>query len=142
MNIRFSTPHQYVFIHEDVKHLLILWSKEAKKQLFVVEEEGECMTLTYPGETYLETVWAQVEPVFFRRLETEEADFPVVLGATFHFRGQRIGMYYNREQPSGPPYFFRLADGELKDIPDEEYEEVARTFMNEFPEYIQEEKNS
>ncbi|PTX64518.1 hypothetical protein C8P63_10211 [Melghirimyces profundicolus] len=136
MNIRFSTPHQYVFIHENVKHLLLVWSKEAKKQLFVVEEEEEAMTLTYPGETYLETVLAQVEPIFFRQLETEDESFPVALGATFDFRGQRIGMYYNREKPGGHPFFFRLENEELKDIPDEEYEEVARTFLEEFPEYI------
>lgn len=136
MNIHFSTPHQYVFIHENIKHLLLVWPKEAKKQLFIAEEEGETLTLTHPGETYQETIWNQLEPVFFRQLETEDGTFPVVLGATFDFHGQRIGMYYHREAASSPPFFFLLTDKELQDIPDEEYEEVVRTFLQEFPEYI------
>lgn len=139
MNIRFSTPHQYVFIHENVKHLLLVWSKEAKKQLFIAEETGDTLTLTHPGETYEETVWNHLEPFFFRQLETDEGTFPVVLGATFHVNGYRIGMYYRRPPGDNSPFFFRLADGQLHDIPDEEYEEVVKTFLQEFPEYIGEE---
>ncbi|SMO53299.1 hypothetical protein [Melghirimyces algeriensis] len=136
MNIRFSTPHQYVFIHENVKHLLLIWSKERKKQLYIVEDEGEAMILTEPGDTYAETVLAQVEPFFFCQLEAEEEIFSVVLGATFVFHNKLVGMYYRREQPDGNPYFFYLEDGDLNDIPDQEYEDVVRTFLKEYPEYI------
>ena len=66
MNIQFKTPHQYVFIHENVKHLLLIWSKEAKKQLFIVEEKEGELHLLYPGETYEELVLDQVEDIFFR----------------------------------------------------------------------------
>ncbi|OYD09461.1 hypothetical protein [Paludifilum halophilum] len=139
MNVRFQTPHQYVFVHENVKHLLLVWSKEAKKQLFLAEEEGDSLHLKYPGETYAEMVLDQVEPVFFRQLEVEDTTISVVLGATFHYQGRLIGMYYNREQPDRDLYFFALEGDRLEDIPDEEYEGAARTFLEEFPEYIGEE---
>ncbi|MDR6224173.1 hypothetical protein [Desmospora profundinema] len=142
MHVQFRTPHQYVFIHENVKHLLLVWPKEAKKQLFVAEERNHTLDLLYPGETYEEMVLDQVEPVFFRQLETDDGLFPVVLGATFHHRGALMGMYYNRDHRGDSPYFFALEDGELADIPDEEYEAVALAFLEEFPEYIQGEHRS
>jgi hypothetical protein len=137
VHIRFQTPHQYVFIHENVKHLLLVWNKEAARQLYIVEEKEDGLELRYPGETYTEVVLDQVEPVFFRQLQTEDGLEPVVLGATFHYRDRLIGMYYNRENPAGYPYFFEIENGDLKDIPDEEYEEVARTFLTEYPEYVE-----
>ncbi|MFC4077837.1 hypothetical protein [Salinithrix halophila] len=138
MNIRFNTPHQYVFVHENVKHLLLVWPKEAKRQLFVVEEEDGLLSLTYPGETYEETVLIQVEPVFFRHLETDSGLLSVVLGATFRHQGRLMGMFYNREETTGPPFFFELREDDLQDIPEDEYEEVARVFLEEFPEYVEE----
>lgn len=136
MHVRFQTPHQYIFIHENVKHLLLIWSKESKKQLFVGEEEGDTLVLRYPGETYTETVLEQVEPVFFLGLE---GGVEAILGATFYHRGQLIGMYYDKTNPSGPPYFFEIENGTPSDIPDEEYPEVVQTFAKEFPEYVAEE---
>lgn len=136
MNVRFQTPHQYIFIHESVKHLLLIWSKESKKQLFVAEEEGDALTLRYPGETYTETVLEQVEPVFFLELE---GGVEAILGATFHHRGRLIGMYYDKKQPAGPPYFFDIENGFPAEIPDEEYQDVANTFAKEFPDYLSEE---
>lgn len=137
MLVQFQTPHQYVFVHENVKHLLLLWPKEAKKQLFLAEEQKGTLNLLYPGETYEEMVMDQVNPIFFCQLETEDGLVSVVLGATFRHRELEVAMYYNREDPSGPPYFFTLKNGNLADIPDEEYEAVVRTFLQEFPEYIQ-----
>lgn len=136
MHVRFGTPHQYVFIHENVKHLLLIWSKESKKQLFVAEEEEDTLVLRYPGETYTETVLEQVEPVFFLDLED---GVEAILGATFYHRGRLVGMYYDKKLPSGPPYFFEIGDGSPSEIPDEDYQEVVHTFAKEFPEYVSEE---
>lgn len=136
MNIQFQTPHQYVFIHENVKHLLLIWSKEAKKQLFIVEEKENSLYLQYPGETYEEMVFNQVESLFFRYLETEEGTVSVVLGATFQYGNDYIAMYYSRDQAETDLYFFRIEDEELADIPDEQYEKIAQAFLEEFPEYI------
>ncbi|PTM58990.1 hypothetical protein [Desmospora activa] len=137
MQVHFQTPHQYVFVYENVKHLLLLWPKEAKKQLYIAEERNETLELLYPGETYEEMILDQVDSIFFCQLETEDGLVPVVLGATFRYRERVIAMYYNRENPNGPPFFFALENGDLIDIPDEEYEAVVRTFLREFPEYIQ-----
>lgn len=137
MRVQFQTPHQYVFVHENVKHLLLVWNKDAKKQLFIAEERNDTLELLYPGETYEEMVLDQVEPLFFRQLETDDGIIPVVLGATFHHGDALMGMYYNREGSDDTPYFFALVDGELADIPDDEYEAVALTFLETFPEYIQ-----
>lgn len=138
MHVRFQTPHQYVFIHENVKHLLLVWSKESKKQLFVAEEEGDTLLLRYPGETYTETVLEQVEPVFFLDLEVEGERVEAILGATFYHQNRLIGMYYDKNHPSGPPYFFEIENGSPSDIPDEEYPDVVQTFAKEFPEYVSE----
>ena len=75
MHIRFQTPHQYFFIYENVKHLLLLWSKEQHRELYIVEEEGDVLNLRYPGETYRELVLEQLEDIFFQRLETEDDQF-------------------------------------------------------------------
>jgi hypothetical protein len=136
VHVRFETPHQYVFIHENVKHLLLIWSKESKKQLFIAEEEEDALVLRYPGETYTETVLEQVEPVFFLDLE---GGVEAILGATFYHQNRLIGMYYDKKHPTGPPYFFEIEDGSPSEIPDEEYQAVAQTFAKEFPEYVSEE---
>ncbi|SFS54285.1 hypothetical protein [Marininema halotolerans] len=136
MNLRFSTPHQYVFIHEHIKHLFLLWPKENKRQLYIAEEKDQSLYLTHPGETYEEMVLAQVEPYFFRRLETDGITLSTVLGATLAIKGRLYGLYYDNEGIHGP-FFFELTADELKDIPEMDYESIALTFLEEFPEYIQ-----
>lgn len=137
MNIQFKTPHQYVFIHENVKHLLLIWSKEAKKQLFIVEEKEGELHLLYPGETYEELVLDQVEDIFFPRLETESETIQAVLGATFYYEGKLIAMYYDRERPGEQFYFFEIDQKKILEIPDEQYEATVLAFLKEFPEYVQ-----
>ncbi|BCU82093.1 hypothetical protein JIR001_18760 [Polycladomyces abyssicola] len=136
MYIQFDTPHQYVFIHEHVRHLLLLWPKEEKNQLYVAEWKDDTLWLRYPGETYTETVWDQVEPFFFQRLKTEEKEIHAVLGATFR-QGKRLyAMYYNRDNPGDDLYFFEVRSQRLHEIPDEEYENVVQAFLLEYPEYM------
>ncbi|SDW51677.1 hypothetical protein SAMN05444487_10415 [Marininema mesophilum] len=136
MNLHFSTQHQYVFIHENVKHLFLLWPKENKRQLFIAEEQGEdLLLLTHPGETYEEMVLAQVEPYFFQRLVTGDDTLSAVLGATLRIQTKLYGLFYDRDSSTGT-YFFELAEDELRDIPEVDYENIARTFLEEFPEYI------
>ncbi|SFJ22474.1 hypothetical protein [Thermoflavimicrobium dichotomicum] len=136
MEIRFQTPYQYLFIHQNVKHLLLLWKKERKKEIYVVHEENNTLYLRYPGETYTEIVLDQISPIFFQQLETEEGAFQAVLGATFEYRGKLIGMYYPQENPTEQLYFFEIREDKILEIPDEEYESVVQTFIREFPEYI------
>lgn len=138
MKIRFQTPHQYVFYHHHVKHLLLVWEKEKKKELYLIKEEkeDECL-LQYPGETYTEMVLQELEPVFFQTLKTEEEQFPAILGATFLYQKRLMGMYYHQYRPEEePPYFFEIKDEQLVEIADDEYEKVVQTFAQEFPEYI------
>lgn len=137
MIIQFKTPHQYLFTHENVKHLLLIWPKEAKKQLFIAEEKNGELQLYYPGETYEEIVLDQVESVFFPRLETEADSIQAALGATFHYGDKLIAMYYDRNQPGEQFYFFELDEGKLVEIPDEQYEATVLAFLKEFPEYVQ-----
>ncbi|SEN79297.1 hypothetical protein [Lihuaxuella thermophila] len=136
MYIRFQTPYQYVFIHRNVKHLLLLWKKERKRDLYIIEEENDCMLLRFPGQTYVEMVLDEIEPIFFQRLETDDGPFPAILGATFTFGDKRVGMYYHPDHPSEALYFFEIQGNQITDIPDEEYEAVVRAFMNEFPEFF------
>lgn len=136
MEIRFQTPHQYLFIHHGIKHLLVIWQKEHKKEIYIVEEEKESLLLRYPGETYREMILDELGDVFFPVLETEEGSFPTALGATFLYQNRLIGMYYRRENPEEQPFFFEIRDKQLLDLSDEEYAEVVQQFMKEFPEYI------
>ncbi|MBA4602518.1 hypothetical protein [Thermoactinomyces mirandus] len=142
MNIRFQTPYQYVFIHEDIKHLLLLWRKKHKWDLYIIEEEkdGE-MTLRFPGETYIEMVLKDIEPIFFQRLETPEKTFLAILGATFTYEDRTMLMYYDPEYPEEAIYFFERSDEGIAEIDEAEYEQVVQTFINEFPEYFKDYAN-
>lgn len=138
LNFRFTTPHQYLFIHHHIKHLLLLWEKERRKEIYIVKEESpDELLLHYPGETYMEMVLHELEPVFFQTLATDTAQFEAVLGATFVYQKKLIGMYYRKDRlQDASPYFFEIADEQLREIPDEEYETVVNMFSQEFPEYI------
>jgi hypothetical protein len=140
VHIRFQTPHQYFFIYENVKHLLLLWSKEQHRELYIVEEEGDVLNLRYPGETYRELVLEQLEDIFFQRLETEDDQFRAALAASFSHRDRLYGAYYPiRQGEAGPVeqlYFFEIRGQKIVEIPDDEYEDVAQTFFETFPEYI------
>ncbi len=137
MQIRFQTPQQYLFYHQNVKHLLLIWAKEHTKQLFIVEDEGnQTLTLHYPGETYTEMILDQVEPIFFQELQTEEETFTAILGATFSFREKLIGMFYHPNQLTKQIYFFQIQGESIMEIPEAEYADVVDTFCREFPEYV------
>lgn len=140
MQIRFQTPHQYFFIHEEIKHLLVLWSKEQHRELYVVEEDDDALSLRYPGETYTALVLDQLEDVFFQRLETGEEQFRAALASTFYYQKRLIGAYYRVDQAESAAidelYFFEIRDRQLFDIADEDYEPIAQQFFEKFPEYI------
>jgi hypothetical protein len=136
LNIRFQTPHQYVFIHQNVKHLLVLWKKERKRDLYIIEEEGDEMLIRFPGQTYVETVLDEIEPIFFQHLQTDAGPFLAILGATFMHEERMMAMYYHPDRSEEELYFFAVKDGGIEEIPEEEYEQVVRTFMNEFPEFF------
>jgi hypothetical protein len=136
LRIRFQTPYQYLFVHCNVKHLLLLWRKERKRELYVVEEEGDELLLRYPGETYAERVLDEIEPVFFQRLETDNGPFLAILGATFLYGERTMGMYYHPDRPNEEIYFFEIREGRIHEIDDHEYENVVKAFMSEFPEYF------
>lgn len=140
VQIQFQTPHQYFFIHENIKHLLLLWSKEQHRELYVVEEQDDVLTLRYPGETYRELVLEQLEDIFFQRLETEDDHFRAALAATFTYKNRLYGAYYPAEHEESNPidqlFFFEIRDNQIVDISNQDYEAVANTFFEMFPEYI------
>lgn len=138
MNIQFTTPHQYVFIHQHVQHLLLVWDKESRQDIYIVETETpDTLTLRYPGETYRELILDELMPYFFQVLLSEEGtEIPVILGATFSYESKFTGMYYPKAKPSETPFFFFLQDGELGDIPEDTYAHVVKQFQSEFPEYV------
>lgn len=138
VNIQFQTPHQYVFFHHHIKHLLLIWEKERKKEIYLVQDEtDDQMILQYPGETYMEMVLQELEPVFFQTLATETEEFPAILGATFMYQKRLIGMYYHQYRPTEePPYFFEITNEQIQEIPEEDYESIAQTFMQKYPDYI------
>jgi hypothetical protein len=134
MNIRFQTPHQYVFIHRHVKHLLLLWKKEHKRDLYIVDDETESsLVLRYPGDTYAEMVLQEVEPIFFQRLETDEEAFLAILAATLDYGGRLMAMYVHPERPQSDVYFFEVRDEQIEEIADDEYPRIIQAFMEEYP---------
>lgn len=137
MNIRFQTPHQYVFIHQNVKHLLLLWKKEHKRDLYIIEEEdGDTITLRFPGETYVEMVLNEVEPIFFQQLETESETFRAILLATFEYHDRLMALYAHPQRLQEECYFFEVKNEAIHEIPEDMYEDVAQTFINEYPEFF------
>lgn len=137
MNIRFQTPYQYVFIHHGIKHLLLLWKKERKREIYVIEEEkDEEMTLRYPGETYTDMILQELEPLFFQRLEVDGKTFLAILGATFTYQKRTMVMYYDPDHPAESLFFFEYSGEEIIEIDEHEYKQVVQAFMQEFPEYF------
>lgn len=138
VKIQFDTPHQYLFVHEELHHLLVLWRKEQKRSLYLIREENETLHLTYPGQTYTDAVLQLLEPIFFQRLETPHHKIiPAILGATFPHENHLHVMYYHREKPRTHAYFFRLEEEKLVEIPDAIYEKVIDSFRKTCREYIQ-----
>lgn len=140
MQIRFQTPYQYFFIHEGIKHLLLLWTKEQHRELYLVEEQDDVMHLKFPGEMYRDVLFDQLGHVFFQRLETEDGQFRTALAATFYYKNRLVGAYYPCEEETSRPikqlYFFEIDDQHIVEIADDDYEQVAETFFKTFPEYI------
>lgn len=137
VKLRFDTPHQYVFYHHQIKHLLVMWEKEQKKELYLIKEEtNDELLLKYPGETYQELILQELEAIFFQTLETAEERFPAILGATFFYEKRVMGMFYHQYRlEEEPPYFFEIKNQQIVEIADEEYEDVVKTFLKEYPEY-------
>lgn len=140
MQIRFQTPYQYFFIHEGIKHLFLLWSKEQHRELYIVEEQDGIMYLKFPGEMYRDLLLDQLEHIFFQRLETEDGHFRTALAATFYYGDRLCGAYYPCEEETSRPieqlYFFEIHEQNIVEIADDDYEQVAETFFKTFPEYI------
>ena len=136
MDIRFNTPHQYLFYHQNVKHLFLLWKKEKKRELYIVEDDQGHILLRYPGETYVDTVLHEIEPIFFQHLVNEEGPLAVILGATFSYKQIVIGMYYTPPHPNEDLYFFQIEEERIREIEDSEYENVVHEFMTKFKDYI------
>jgi hypothetical protein len=136
MNIRFSTSHQYLFSHEQISHVLVLWDKEARIDIYLIDTETpDSLTLRYPGETYRERLWDELGPYFFQvLLDENEQEIPVVLRATFHYKDQLVGMFLAKDDLT--PYFFYLHHGKLADIAEEEYSFVIEQFRVVYPQLL------
>lgn len=135
MNIKFSTKHQYLFSHHQIQHALIIWDKESRQDIYLAETETpDTITLRYPGETYRERLLDELEPYFFQVLLTDiDNEIAVILGATFDFQDQLVGMYYSKNETDHTSYFFYLQDGQLSDIADEDYTDVIQQFRLTYP---------
>lgn len=139
MHIQFQTEHQYFFIHEHVKHLLLLWPKDQYTELYIIEEKDDTLYLRFPGETYRDVLLDQLQNVFFQRLETDTAQFRAALAATFTYDDGLFGAYYPAEQDETHPidqlYFFEIRGDDILEIPDTQYGAVSEMFFQTFPEY-------
>jgi hypothetical protein len=138
LHIKFATDHQYVFSHHQIQHALIIWDKESRKDIYLVETETpDTLILRYPGETYRERLLDELEPYFFQVLLSEDQlEIPVILGATFAFQKKLVGMYYSKSGSRENLYFFYLLDGELVDITEEVYPEVIEHFRSNYPDML------
>jgi cyclophilin family peptidyl-prolyl cis-trans isomerase len=135
LNIQFCTEHQYIFSHHHIQHVLLIWDKESRREIYIVETETpDTLSLRYPGETYRERILDELEPYFFQVLLSEDQrEIPVILGATFDFQNQTVGMYYTKKNMGSTPYFFFLKDDQLIDIPEESYGQVIQQFRSTHP---------
>ncbi|MCH5586223.1 hypothetical protein MK805_14875 [Shimazuella sp. AN120528] len=137
LHIKFATSHQYLFSHHQVQHALIIWDKESRKDIYLVDTETpDTLTLRYPGETYRERLLDELEPYFFQVLLTEDdSEIAVILGATFDFQDQLVGMYYSKTEKH-TPYFFYLQNGQLLDILEIDYTAVIEQFRLLYPQML------
>lgn len=138
LNIKFSTEHQYLFSHHQVQHALIIWDKESRQDIYLADTKTpDTITLHYPGETYRERLLDELEPYFFQVLLTEnDNEIPVILGATFDFQDQLVGMYYSKMKTDNMSYFFYLQNGKLSDIADQDYTNVIQQFRLTYPDML------
>jgi hypothetical protein len=138
MYIKFATHHQYLFSHHQIQHALIIWDKESRQDIYLVDTETpDTLTLRYPGETYRERLLDELESYFFQVLLTEDDnEIAVILGATFDYQHQLVGMYYSKTESDNTPYFFYLQDGQLLDISDKDYSAVIEQFRLSYPQLL------
>ena len=132
---QFQTQHQYMFIHNRTKHLLLIWEQEQTTEIYLVEEQEENPILHYPGQTYQQEILQLLDPVFFLNVDTGSETLTTVLGATFPYQNKLIG-YYVPQDPEKDwdlVYFFDITNGKVRNIPDREFDTVVNTFRREFP---------
>lgn len=137
MNIRFQTPYQFLFLHRDVKHLLVIWEKERKKEIFLVDhEEQNQLTIRYPGESYQAHILDEIEEIFLPKLECDGEIIPVILAATFEWNQRLYAVYYPKDKITEELYFFEIIDGQLQEISDEKYEQVISYYQKTYSDYF------
>lgn len=124
-------------MHRNVKHLLLLWKKEHKRDLYIIDEEEEdTLVLRFPGETYVEMVLQEIEPLLFQQLETESESFLAILLATFEYEDRLMALYAHPNRPQEECYFFEVKNEAICEIADNEYERVVQFFMTEYPQFF------
>lgn len=139
MHIQFQTPYQFLFIHQNVKHLLVIWEKEHKKEIYIVDQESsEHLLLQYPGEAYREHVLDEVEAIFFPQIQLEDKEIPVILAATFQRNDHLYAVYYPKDRIRDELYFLQVKeqDQQLVEIPEDEYLSIVEYFQELYPEYF------
>ncbi|WP_044642665.1 hypothetical protein [Risungbinella massiliensis] len=134
---QFQTPYQFLFLHHNVQHLLVVWEKEQKKEIYLVDQiSPDRMELLHPGESYQEQVLDEVGEFFFSQLELQKERISVILAATFEWKKKLYATFYQKEKLQEELYFFEIQDRALTEIPDEIYEEVVIFFQKHHQEYF------
>lgn len=134
---QFQTPYQFLFLHHHVQHLLVIWEKEQKKEIYIVDQVNpDRIELLHPGESYQEQVLDEVGEFFFSQLELEGELISVLLAATFEWKEKQYAAFYQKEKLQEELYFLEIRDRVLSEIPDEIYEEVVSSFQEDYPEYF------
>lgn len=139
MKISYVQAETYAFFFENVHLLLVAWERDGKKELYhIVSQEGEEISLAYPGDRFVEQVMQVIENIFFVHVREGEREGQYILGVYFLHGDQPYGVYYERTRENRPEcIFLRIVEKGssygLENVEDErEYQQVVQSFMREY----------
>ena len=138
--VRFPRAEHRAFYFEDTHLMMLIFSRDARRLLFLVAVEDGEIQLDFPGDTFDERVRDKVERIFFVELQEEGKDaLSLVLAAYFPVEEAWYGAYYGRNEPEDGHtlYFLRvLGEGEAASLePVQEAAEhalVSQEFMTRY----------
>ncbi|MCL6453104.1 MAG: hypothetical protein K6T78_05650 [Alicyclobacillus sp.] len=137
--VRFAGATPYTFYFEHAQLVLLTWTRDDARFLFLVREQGpEEWLLDYPGETFTNRVLDTVERIFFIEVEETHGAAPrsYILGCYFTLQGAAYGAYYDRSGESPDVVLFRIRgrspESDLIPLEGEEYARVAAYFLEQY----------
>ncbi|BCJ86181.1 hypothetical protein [Effusibacillus dendaii] len=140
---KFPKAGHYAFFYETAHLMLISWERDDKKELYRISgQQGETISLDFPGELYTDRVMDMISRIFFINVQEASEEKRYTLGAYFTRHSHAYAVYYERDAAAGELIFFRVIDegtGYGLDVVEDpaEYQAVAAEIEERYGGFLQ-----